>query len=298
MSYWMGIDGGGTSLRVVIVDDDMQPQIQLEGGPANPSSIGHAAARDHIQQLVQQALAESGLATVTGAGIGIAGASNEYATDWLLDCLRPVLTTNRIIPSSDMEIALVGGRGQQDGILLLAGTGSVALGINAAGTRLRVGGWGYLLGDEGSGYWIGTRALQVCTRWADAYSDQHESFCRKLLVHLGLRKPLDLIDWRYQKSGQKDVAALARFVLERAESGDKTADAIIAEAAQHLVLMGQHLMQKLDINSQSIVFAGSLLTNQTRLSQYVVAQLGLEHSPISHYPPVIGAALLAKLKET
>lgn len=297
MRYWMGIDGGGTSLRVVIVDDDMQLQLQRHGGPANPSSIGHDNARQHIQHMVQQALTESGLSSIAGVGIGVAGASNEYAAEWLVGCLRPILPTSQIVPSSDMEIALVGGRGRLDGILLLSGTGSVALGINAAGQRLRVGGWGYLLGDEGSGYWLGKRALQVCTRWADAYTPESRPFSQLLLQHLGLQNPLDLINWRYQHAGQKEVAALARFVLEQAEARDATALAIVAEAAQQLTHMAQHLMQQLGLSKQTIVFAGSLLTNDTRLSRDVIQQLGLTKRPESSFPPVIGAALLAKLKE-
>lgn len=292
---WMGIDGGGTSLRVAIVDDDLSILARYDGDSANPSSIGHDEAQRRIQYAVKESLAAAHLDRVDGVGIGIAGASNEYATDWLLSCLQPVLPTAPIVPSSDMEIALVGGRGQLDGILLLAGTGSVALGIAPNGQRHRVGGWGYLLGDEGSGYWIGAQALQTCVAWADGYPTESR-LPHAILETLGLQSTFDLIGWRYQRASQRDVAALAPLVLRLADDADPLAYEIITNGAQHLAKMARHLMQSLALGLETIVFAGSLLTNDTLLSRLVQQTLQLSTRPLPRHSAVVGAALLAKLK--
>ncbi len=293
---WMGIDGGGTALRVVVVDDDMHILAQSQGECANPSSIGHTEAEKRIRTLVRHTLEQARLSSVEAVGIGIAGASNEHAEAWLRACVQPVLPSADIVPSSDMEIALVGGTGRLDGILLLAGTGSVALGIHPDGQRLRVGGWGHLIGDEGGGYWIGTRALQVVTAWADGYLHTRTVLPTRILEHLQLGKPYDLIKWRYQLADQREVAALAPLVLDLAASEDTMAISIVADAAQHLVRMVRYIMQVLQLGAESIVFAGSLLTNDTLLRQRVRQNLSLSTSPMPLYAPVIGAALLAKLR--
>ncbi|MFP4323582.1 MAG: N-acetylglucosamine kinase [Anaerolineales bacterium] len=296
MKRWMGIDGGGSSLRVVIVDDDMHQLAYAESGAANPSSIGHSAAAAHIQETVQRARA--GIGDIAGVGVGIAGASYEYAEDWLRQTLTPVLPKTPITPSSDVEIALVGGRAALDGVLLLAGTGSTALVITPQGDYQRIGGWGYLLGDEGSGYWIGTQALNRLTQWGDGLLTTDSTLPQALMHHLGLPRPLDLIAWRYGDANQQKVAALARLVLDHAQDGDPLAINILQNGASHLSALVKRLLERYQMSPEAVVFAGSLLTHDTLLRQYVIQQLNLTHDPQPRYPPVIGAALLAKLKDS
>ncbi|MCI0714619.1 MAG: hypothetical protein L0154_30975 [Chloroflexi bacterium] len=293
---WMGIDGGGTSLRVVIVDDNLNEIASLAGDGVNPNSVGPETAQFRIRQAVRDVLHQAGLSSVDSVAIGIAGASNEHSTDWLLQTLQPVLPDSVIVPSSDMEIALVSARGRLDGILLLAGTGSVALGISPAGHHQRIGGWGYLLGDEGSGYWIGTQALQFLTRWLDGLISVDSQLPLAVMQHLNLTQSADLIRWRYQQATTSDVAALTPLVMQLAGQEDKFAAHIISGAADHLVDMARRLLENLNLNPDSIVFAGSLLTNDTLLQKLVCHQLNLRRLPASRYPPAIGAALLAKLK--
>jgi len=160
MLYYMGIDGGGTHLRIVIVDEQLRALAQYESGTANPNHIGRVAAAEHIRDSIHKTLDRSSLSpeSIAAVGIGIAGASAAYARDWLLETVALALPSSEIVPSSDVEIALVGAHGRPEGVLLLSGTGSVAYGINASGESFQSGGWGYLLGDEGSGYWIGMEA--------------------------------------------------------------------------------------------------------------------------------------------
>ena len=293
---WIGIDGGGTSLRVVIVDDDLYEIASATGEGVNPNTVGLDTAQNRIRQLVRNVLKQGGLHSVDGVAIGIAGASNEHSADWLRQTLQPVLPEAAIVPSSDMEIALVGARGRLDGILLLAGTGSVAFGISPDGQQQRIGGWGYLLGDEGSGYWIGMQALQSLTRSFDGLIILSSQLPQVLMTHLDLQRPSDLIRWLYQKATPGDVASLAPLVMDLAAQEDKLARDIISKAAEHLTSMVQTLLTNLKLDRESIVFAGSLLTDNTLLQTMVCQRLDLRSTPVACHTPVVGAALLAKLR--
>src|SRR6185295_15071152 len=118
---------------------------------------------------------------LSGAGVGIAGASVIHSEDWLREVFSTIMPGVPFVPSSDLEIALVGALGERRGVLVLAGTGSAGFGINLAGQSLQVGGWGYLLGDEGSSYWIGMQALQMLTRLADGRADVVPVFSARFL---------------------------------------------------------------------------------------------------------------------
>ncbi|MGB1288109.1 MAG: BadF/BadG/BcrA/BcrD ATPase family protein, partial [Aggregatilineales bacterium] len=140
--YFMGIDGGGSTLRVVITDADLYPVVEIKAESANPSSIGQAVATERIQSAMQQALQTASLkaSQIQGVAAGIAGTSTSAFDDWFQDTLTQVLPDAQITRSSDVEIALVGATGREFGLMALAGTGSVAYGINAAGDRLQMGG--------------------------------------------------------------------------------------------------------------------------------------------------------------
>jgi N-acetylglucosamine kinase-like BadF-type ATPase len=193
MTYWLGIDGGGSTLRVVLSDADFTLLAECSAGTANPRLIGHEGACAAIQTTVQQICQQAGIspAQITAAGIGIAGASVEHSRDWLHDTLRPILPGVHLALSSDYEIALVGALGQRHGLLILAGTGSAAYGRAPDGRSARVGGWGYLLGDEGSGYWIGVQALKRLTKQVEqaGWAFAPDSLSAQIVRSLNLDSP-------------------------------------------------------------------------------------------------------------
>ena len=198
---FMGIDGGGSKLRITITDADLRSLASIERGPANPSVIGHDNARTLIRHEIADALRQARLQPqeIAAAAIGIAGASNLHSEDWLLETVEPALPDALIVPSSDLEIALVGSLGQRQGILLLAGTGSAVFGVAPGGRRLQIGGWGYLLGDEGSGYWIGSQLLRhIIARHDRGASTRDDALTRACMDVLGLTEPRELIAWLYR----------------------------------------------------------------------------------------------------
>ena len=296
-AVYMGIDGGGSTLRIALVDKDLAPLAAFTGSSANPNIIGRGAAQQRIRHGIGEALRLAGIAQreVTAVSIGIAGASNQHSERWLVQTVAPALSGPLIVPSSDLEIALVGALAQRHGILLLAGTGSAAFGITPAGRRLQIGGWGYLLGDEGSSYWIGSRLLKDIV---DADQRTLTALQRSCLVELGLSQPRDLISWLYRADEAPPVriASLARFVLQQATCGDWQAVNIVQAAALHLVKQVRTLQRRLDYPGAPIAFAGGLLDHGNFLADEVADRLGLAEPPAAKYAPATGAALLAKME--
>ena len=296
-SYVMGIDGGGSTVRVAILTPALDVVAETSGPAVNPGTVGRDESARRIQAAMRAALQQAGLRPeqLGGVGVGVAGASNRYewAAPWLRDVVRGVAGQARVVPSSDYEIALVGAHGQRLGILLLAGTGSLAYGVNPAGESALVGGWGYRLGDEGSGYWLGAQGLQAALRMADGRG-RHTLLHDALLNALGLAQPLDLIGWLYGDPRRvAEVARLAVPVLECAAGGDSVAQAIVEQGARELVLAVRTVRHWLKLHDQTPAFAGSLLAEPNPLRQRVCALLNLDSVPPPRYPPVIGAALLA-----
>ena len=296
---FLGIDGGGSNLRLVIVNANLDELASLTSGAANPNIIGHDAARAKVRRGILDVLEIAGLreARINAAGIGIAGASNLHSEPWLIETVKPVLPASCLRPSSDLEIALAGALAQRHGILLLAGTGSAAYGLSPAGERLQIGGWGYLLGDEGSSYWIGSQLLKHVLRACDAGTLPRETgLAQACLDELGLSDATDLIAWVYRAEGAPAtrVAGLAPLVLDRAEHDDSLAIEILERAAAHLVEHVETLRRRLNYAGAPIAFAGGLLDNANWLSAEVTRRLGLPERPIAMHPPVIGAAMIAK----
>lgn len=292
----MGIDGGGSTLRVVIVDDALTPLAEALRSTANPSVIGREASAVLIQEAMYEALTHT-TELVRAVGIGVAGASAAYAADWLTSTAQAVLPGAVVFPSSDNVIALVGAHGGLRDVMVLSGTGSVALAINARGEPVQTGGWGYLLGDEGSGYWLTLEALRACTRWHDGSAREAREIAQRVMSAFGFSRVTDLIPWVYrQPAPTRELAGHASLVLDAAAEGDACAQAIIQRGARALAAITRTAIERAQLKAPAIQFCGGLLTFDNPLSAALCAELNLPARPIPLHPPVIGAALLAKLQ--
>lgn len=300
MSVYVGIDGGGTRLRAAVCDETMRVLASREvNSTANPNIIGREGAAALIQETVREILSDAGIdpAAVNGAGIGVAGVSADHAAEWLDAVMRAVLPQASIARSSDVEIALVGAHGDRYGLLILAGTGSAAYGVNRAGAAALVGGWGYLLGDEGSGFWIGLQAVRAFTRAADEGAASSAMLNTRIANALALDTPKAVIRQVYTDGAPPvaPIAALAEIVLELADAGDPECRRIISRAAESLTDLARLIRRRLAADDLPIAFAGGLLTSENALSRALCDRLGLAALPTPRYPPVIGAARLAQL---
>jgi len=268
---------------------------QVEGPAVNPSAVGHERAAALIQEAMRAALGDLSPQAVAAVGIGVAGAAASHSAQWLIEVVHAVLPHAQVAPSADYEIALVGALGQRLGLLVLAGTGALAYGVNAAGEGALAGGWGYLLGDEGSGYWLGLEGLRAVLRAADGRGPE-TALTTSLLPALGLEGARALIPWLYRSAMLRtpQVASLAPLVLAAARLGDLCAAEIVARGAQELALAAHAVMRRLALSAPRIAFAGGLLSTPNPLSESLCRLLALDELPQPLHPPVLGAVLLAR----
>jgi N-acetylglucosamine kinase-like BadF-type ATPase len=297
--YVIGIDGGGSNLRLAVVSNDLtiagQHQLSVT---VNPNVVGRPLAASALQQGLRAVLhtVDLPVSAIAGVGIGIAGALSGDLSAWLQQTITEVIPGTQVVTGGDVEAALVGAHGTRCGVLLIAGTGSVAYGINAAGETALVSGWGYLLGDEGGGYWLGLQGLQAAVREVDGRGPK-TSLTTALLKDYGLPDRSRLIEWLYRTEARtREIAALAPVILDHAAAGDTVARQLVELAARELVLAIRSVYQRLGMENLSVAFAGGLLETRNPLSNLLCELLGLTAIPLPRYPPVIGAAILALIE--
>ena len=173
----MGIDAGGSTLRLGVFSENLEClHLEKFQETANPSIIGFEKVGRLLRSSVIETLQKSSVdpAEVQSIGVGMAGAAQ--AREWLKNEFVSLFPQSRITVALDYEIALIGAHGKRYGIFLLSGTGSSACGINGLGESAHSGGWGYLIGDEGGGYWLGLQTLKSAANAADGFEEKTELF--------------------------------------------------------------------------------------------------------------------------
>ncbi len=175
MRYFLGIDGGGTKTTCA-VGDESQLLATATAGPSNIVRVGEAQARESLHQSVRQACAAAGItpAQVVRTCVGGSGAARPELAEVVRRCLAEILNPP-IDVVGDMQIALESAFDAGPGVVVIAGTGSIAYGRDPQGTTLRAGGWGFAIGDEGSAHWIGRAAISAILRASDPRDARPES---------------------------------------------------------------------------------------------------------------------------
>jgi N-acetylglucosamine kinase-like BadF-type ATPase len=169
MGYSLGFDGGGTKTDCVLLDPNGAAVGEGRSGPANPLRCGYDVAFSSLREAAAGAIAAAGirLADITGVCAGIAGAGRSSVVLRIMEFLAQEFPLALTQVATDYEIALEAAAGTGPGVVLIAGTGSVAYGRNAAGEAVRAGGYGPWIGDEGSAFEIGRRAVSAVARVRD-----------------------------------------------------------------------------------------------------------------------------------
>jgi len=233
--YFLGVDGGQSSTTAMIGDETGRVLGSGRGGPCNHVAAAEAHARftAAIGGCVGKAREEAGLAEgieFEAACLGFSGGpADKDAIIAGMFAIRKRMVTN------DALIALAGAHGGQPGVITIAGTGSISFGRNAAGKFARVGGWGYVYGDEGGGFDLTRQALRAALRMEEGWGPETVLRAR-LLEATGARDANDLLHKFYTPDFPRPrIAALSQLVDRAASEGDAVAADILTEAAQHLV---------------------------------------------------------------
>ncbi len=265
----VGVDGGGSKTRVIVADEH-GTQLGDVVGPGSavrpPGGAEHSAAV--IAAALRDALASCEMTHVVPKVlcIGVAGAGREAERQALWQALAGRDIAEEVVIHPDYSIALDDAFGEGPGVLLISGTGSAAFGRGPSGQSARCGGWGPVCGDEGSGAWIGRRALSVVTAAADG-REPETALMGAVLTAAQVNDPRELIAWAAQATPAL-FASLAPVVTSVADAGDLRANAILSLAVEELVLHVRTLSRSLFGDERAatpVAFTGGMLTKGTTL---------------------------------
>jgi glucosamine kinase len=257
-----GIDGGGSKTRVILADIDGNHLADVVGGGSAmaPGRGDHSA--EVIASLVRMAMNEAGINEGRPRILvaGVAGVGRLMESRALAGALEDLEIADEVVVQGDGEIALTDAFGSGAGIILISGTGSIAYGRSPARVLARCGGWGPAFGDEGSGAWIGRKALAIVASAADG-REPETALTGAILTAAQVNEPQELIPWGIAAT-PRELAALAPVVFNAASAGDARANALVGLAVEELVLHIRALALKLfgdDRAAIPVAFSGGLL---------------------------------------
>lgn len=230
---FVGVDAGA-SKTVCLVGDAERVLGRGVTGPGNPNVVGFEGHVRAVRESAAAACAAAGLGRprFARAWLGVAGSERPEMQDRIRAATAEALGVDDVRVSHDASLILPAA-GLRAGVALVAGTGSSAFGVGADGRSATVGGWGYLFGDEGSGYELGRLALRAVSHAADGRGPA-TALTDRILGALDLAEPPELLRRLYPAPPASEVAALASHVLGAAEDGDAVARRLVADTAAEL----------------------------------------------------------------
>lgn len=287
----LGIDGGGTKTVVWLarygLDSDQSAVADFGGtmetighgrsGSSNVRSVGFETALANLDRAVDDAFDDAKIlrVTVQRACVALAGSGRDTEQQRIRSWADECRLAERLVVVDDALPVLYAAADDGVGIALISGTGSLAVGRNSGGESARCGGWGGMMGDEGSGYQISVAALRAAAR-ADDRRGPKTRLLDALLQHYQITDALDLIPIVYAKaSNRASIASIAPLVFSAANSGDAVARQIIDQASSDLAEMVETLAVRLKMTDRPCMLAGtgSVLVHQPEFAQDVLGKL-------------------------
>jgi N-acetylglucosamine kinase-like BadF-type ATPase len=298
MTHVLGIDAGGTKTRALLADRDGAVVAAASGPGANLRTHGELEVEKVLHALVERTEAEAGV-KVDAIALGIAGADRADDQEVLRAILRRIGFRDRVVVTNDARIAFVAGSPLRVGLAVVCGTGSIAWGRNARGEIARAGGWGWHVGDEGSGFWIGERAIRAALRASDGRGSE-TALTAALLEHFRLARMDQLVRRVYDAEYPRhEVALFAVRVADAARAGDPVAASILADAAKELVLAARSVIARLGLGRDEagydVVLSGGTFAALPDLRESVAAPLSGPGASVRtlEVEPAVGAVRLA-----
>jgi N-acetylglucosamine kinase-like BadF-type ATPase len=294
----LGIDSGGTKTVCLLADERGLILSEGRGPGANLHAAGALAVEEVLADVMATAIGDRELAPAAIC-LGIAGVDREDEARTVRAIMARIGPRSRVLVVNDALIALVAGAKDAPGIVIIAGTGSIVYGHNASGEAARAGGWGHMIGDEGSGYWIGREALAAVMRAADGRGPETR-LTGEILAHLKLDDESKLPRIVYDRElPRMTVAALGPIVQGAAVQGDAVATRILERAADELVLAARSVASRLEMRGDEFTFF--LSGGVFRVVPWLVEELPRRLAEVAprcqvqvlHEEPAVGAVWLA-----
>lgn len=301
---FVGVDGGGSHTRAFAIDARDGRFAHSQAGPGNPSAVGFETAANRVREVVREVMAQLSMAhelsfalAVAFAGVGRLADRNQ-----LRDLLQTFWPQAHVVVTVDPHAALLAGTCGEPGVVLIAGTGAMAFGVDAKGRSARAGGFGYLLGDEGSGFAIGQAGIAAALKAAEGRGPQ-TALKAAAARHFAAQEAKDedlLPGWLWDVYRKKEpvtaVAAFAKVVVELRHT-DPVAQTIVRQALQDQAALIRSVRERLTLTAPTVVLSGGLFGDDSGLSRDLEELLTECKLCTSQFAPVTGAVLLA-MRET
>jgi glucosamine kinase len=304
VAIFLGIDGGGSKTSCLIGDETSVLGTGT-AGPSNVVRVGEAQARESLVAAIRQACMVANLkpAEISGVCVGLAGAArleiSELVRGIISEIISGEIKPGEIRVVGDNVIALEAAFGSGPGVIVIAGTGSIAYGRNRDGQTARAGGWGFAISDEGSGHWIGHAAVAAALRAWDENQDANAPLLVSVMKSWGLETRESLV-LAANATPSPDFAALFPVVLASADSGDRSARDVLAQAGSRLAELAGIVMRRLFTDSGAVpaAMSGGVFGSSPLVRQVFYNGLRSEHPDVALNPsviePVRGALELAR----
>ncbi|KEH93503.1 N-acetylglucosamine kinase [Clostridium novyi] len=298
--YYLGIDGGGTKTAFVLINNKGNILAEIEKSTCHHMQVG----LDGFERVIKEGLKDIlNIVRICSIDIeytflGIPGYGEVEKDDKSIEeILKRIFKNDRFTIGNDVVAGWAGSLACKEGINLVAGTGSIAYGVNEKGESERSGGWGYFCGDEGSAHWIAKKGIEVFTKQSDGRLKKGQLY-NVFKKKLDLKKDFDLITLIHDKYkfSRTEVAKIAMLVGEAAELGDEKAIQIYKEAAEEFYLMIKAVMDKLNYKNKIVIsYSGGVFKAGDNVLNPLKEKLKNINCDIKNpiLAPVVGSALYA-----
>ncbi|MBW4081148.1 N-acetylglucosamine kinase [Paenibacillus sp. S150] len=307
MKVYLGLDGGGTKTDAAALDEAGELLARYTGGPSNPHSVSWDTALTEVMSAIDGLLERirEAAADIVSICLAVSGFSTMEEQAILKDAVQQHLLKRSLpIPvfiQSEGQISLMAALGSSFGTLVISGTGSICYGYSPDGSCHRTGGWGHILGDEGSGYRIGLRALQSVMRSYDAVLPA-TAMTGMIMEEYHLQRISDLKEYIYHSSAAKSqIAAFSKLCIQAAEAGDGAAAVILTEEAEALGGTAAALLRRNpELTRLPVVLCGSVFRHSPVFRGLFCERLQQSGGKLAIVdgslgaPPSAGAAQLAR----
>lgn len=300
--YYIGIDGGGTNTRACIIDKNGKVVGIGKSGPSSIDTVEIEVTLKHFDEAISKVIKEKGIEDfqVEGIFIGVGGVLSDSHKKFVSENITslPYINDHTVINAdNDVANALAGGLAIRTGLCLIAGTGSVAFGVDEDGKSWRCGGYGYKEGDAGSSYDLGRQAINYMARAYDGRLNQTD-FSKELFEVLQINEQSDIVTAteKYYKD-RTLTASLAPMVTKHANRGDDYCKRICDYATDELALCIYGVYRNINVKNKEVAIIGSLGNSEGYFNKQLIEKIKkidkefCVHSPI--LDPVVGAGLMA-----
>ncbi|MGA3349247.1 MAG: BadF/BadG/BcrA/BcrD ATPase family protein [Candidatus Sulfotelmatobacter sp.] len=301
MAYYLGIDGGG-SKTACVVGNDHSVLATVTTGPSNIIRVGESRARESLHDAIRQACAAAKIdpRDVQSICVGAAGAGRKEIASIVRKIVAEAIA-GEIQVVGDMQIALHAALADGPGVIVVAGTGSIAYARDTQGKTVRAGGWGYAISDEGSAHWIGRAAVAAVLRAADEGINQKQSEqdASTLFNELKNAWKLDSLEQLARAANSNpDFAILLPALLAAAGQGNVLAERVLKQAAEELAQIAKIVIRWLtdndsNLHSIPLAIAGGVFRHAASVQEHFCSEISKLDSRLAVRPgivePVLGA---------